>query len=96
MPPHLARASSAETLAGLKARVADGERQDALLQELRDRVRHLRPAALAGPQDVKAVAVGHCLPAVVGGVTDPHHLAGGADAADFLGQRQCAQAVALN
>ena len=57
-----------------------------------DLVRHPRPAALADPQPVEAVALELRLPAVVGGAVDPHLPAGLADVAELLGQGEQPQA----
>ena len=58
------------------AGVPEGEGDDALLDEHRDRVRHLRAAALAGPQDLEAEALDLRLPAVEGRAVDAVQAAG--------------------
>ena len=78
-----------------EAGVAEGEGHDALLDERTGGVGHARLAALAGPQQLQAVALGLGLPSIVGRVVDAHHPAGGADAAEFLGESERAQSLAV-
>jgi len=59
-----------------RAGSAEGEGDDALLDEHRDRVRHLRPAAFPGAQDLEAEAIAHRLPAAEGRAMDAVHPAG--------------------
>ena len=47
--------------------MGDRERHDPLLDHLRQRVGHLRPPALPGPEHLKAMPVDLMLPGVVGG-----------------------------
>ncbi len=47
--------------------MGDRERDDALLDHLRQLVGHLRPATLAGTEHLKAMPVDLALPVVVGG-----------------------------
>jgi hypothetical protein len=80
---------------GPPARVGEGQGQDALPHHGRDRVRHPRPATLAGAQDLGAEADQLPLPAVGGRVVDAEHPAGGSDAAHLLGQCEQARAAAI-
>jgi hypothetical protein len=54
----------------------EGEGDDALLDQDRDRVRHLRAAALTGPQDLEAEALDYVLPAGEGRAVDAVQAAG--------------------
>jgi hypothetical protein len=75
--------------------MGQGEGQDARLHGRARPVGHLRRAALAGSEDLQAVAGGLAPPAVVGGVVDAERPAGGAGAAELLRQGQRAQAKAV-
>ena len=74
-----------------KARVTEGEGEDAVLEVRADLVGHPRPAPLADPQPVEAVALELRLPGVVGGSGHPHRPAGLRDVAELLGQGEQAQ-----
>ena len=65
------------------AGMPEGEGDDALLDEHRDGVRHLRAAALPGPEDLEPEALGLFLPAVEGRAVDAVHSAGGGDRAEL-------------
>ena len=78
-----------------EAGVAEGEGHDALLDERTGGVRHARLAALAGPQQLEAVALGLVLPSIERRVVDAHHAASGTDAAEFLGESERAQSLAV-
>jgi hypothetical protein len=56
--------------------VGDRERDDALLDQHRELVRHPWPAALARAQHLKPVAVDLLLPGVIGRAVDPKRPAG--------------------
>ena len=77
------------------ARVGKREGQHPLLDHRAGLVGHRRRPALAGAQQLQAVAIGHLLPAVEGRVMDPQGATGGAHVAELSGQGEGTQAVAI-
>src|SRR5580700_8559422 len=55
--------------------MGDREGHDSLLDHLRQRVGHLRPPALPGPEHLKAMPVDLALPGVIGGAVHPERSA---------------------
>ncbi len=63
----------------------EGAGDDALLDEHGNGVRHLRAAALAGPQDLEPEALDLCIPAVEGRAVDAVEPAGGGHGSELTG-----------
>lgn len=81
---------------GAESGVGEAEGDHPLLDQPRDLVGHLRPAALSGAQDVQPEALGLAAVAVVGRVVHAQLPAGGAHVAELLSQCQQAQPEAID